>query len=124
LATLRTVGFANAAYSRAEIDAAEYGPDPERESYRELIAAVMTSAYPKMVSAARVAIIYGEHERAADLLELALARGDPFMTLPYRYLPEHWPNHPRIQAALAHPDLASMWAVRREYMPEGVDPVH
>jgi len=123
LERLRVVGFANAAYSHAEIDAAEYGPDPQRDSYQALIEAVVSSPYPKMVPAARVATLYGEHERAADLLERALARGDPFMTLPYRYLPAHWPDHPRIQAALAHPNLASMWAIRREHMPEDTDPI-
>ncbi len=123
LAALIDTGGANALYSTAEIDAAEYGPDQTHDSYQQLLATVADGRYWKFVSVARIASLYGDHDRAAELLNFALGMGEPIVTFPYRFLPEHWPDHQGIQTVLAHPDLTPMWDVRRKHLPDDIDPI-
>lgn len=123
LAQLESVDPAQAVYTRAELDAAEYGPDRETESYLSLIELVEAGQYTKLIAVARIATLYGDYARAATLIERATAKREPFVSFPYRFLPEHWPADPRIQAALNHPELRSLWEIRRRLMPEDIEPI-
>jgi hypothetical protein len=64
-----------------------------------------------------VAFLYasmGADQQAADLIASAHQRGDPILTSPlYFFLPEDWPGLPKVQRALAQPDMAELFNLRR-----------
>lgn len=64
-----------------------------------------------------VALLYaymGTDEKAAELIVTAHQRGDPILTSPlYFFLPEDWPGLPKVQQALAQPDMVELFSLRR-----------
>jgi tetratricopeptide (TPR) repeat protein len=56
----------------------------------------------------------GDVDDAADTLERAFDARDPFVPADIEFiLPEDWPDHPRIRAVFARPEVAAMVAERR-----------
>jgi adenylate cyclase len=60
--------------------------------------------------------LLGDHDDAARSLEHAYALRDPtFASDAELFLPEQWPDHPAIRAALDKPDLVALYAMRRRF---------
>jgi len=78
------------------------------------IRAFMAGGGPGNLTLASALVTKGDMIGAAEAIEAAYAVRDPLLILDDRHLlPEHWPDHPAIQAALDKPELNALYDIRR-----------
>ncbi len=92
----------------------------KREVVVELARRIEEKAAEGMEADSALALIYvyfGDLDSAAASLTRMIERRDPALTQARIWtLPEHWPDHPGIQAALADPALQPLFELRRRNM--------
>lgn len=69
---------------------------------------------------AHIAALIGDDDTAAKWFELAYSEADPIAVSPlYFFLPEDWPDMPKLHRAMDKPDLVRLYERRRAYIADG-----
>ena len=69
---------------------------------------------------AHIAALIGDDETAAKWFELAYSEDDPIVVSPlYFFLPEDWPDMPKLHRAMDKPDLGRLFERRRAHIADG-----
>jgi len=69
---------------------------------------------------AHIAALVGDDETAAKWFEVAYAEADPIVVSPlYFFLPEDWPDMPKLHRAMDKPDLNLLYQRRRKHIADG-----
>ena len=84
------------------------------------VSVVKTAMWPAFEQALtrhqELEVMLGDNEAAARSLSLAYAQRDPYFPADDLWLlPEDWPDHPGIRAALDKPELKGLFDMRRNY---------
>jgi hypothetical protein len=104
---------------RAGLARVEGEAEQARQLADELLVMTRERGLP-LTMPARVFADLGDDELAASLVREAQAARDPILVSPlYFFLPEDWPNLPRLRGALEQSGLTSLYDLRRANIAAG-----